>query len=560
VGHGFGLAAGLLPGATRPHYTRFMRSTTLFILLCRCLTAQEAAGIEGTAIDAITRQPMPGVHITLRSAADAAYGAISGQNGHFSITNMPPAIYFLTAQHNGYVDAPAEAAVTLKPGEPPTEFTVEMTPRALIAGRVVDEFGDPVQHIDVQAVSAVSSSRMGSIAMTGRTDERGQFRMTGAPGKFYVKANVFEQRMINIPEITPDGLGPPVYGTTYYPGSESKDRASAVEVAAGHDLNGIDIHLARKRSLTIGGTVTGIEDRSTTPTTPTPPAAVLLFSRGEGGELHVVREFVVNAEGKFTIPGLPSGSYRLLATYESASTVLNSRCVDVQLDGAGESSVSLALLRGEALSGTLEIEGDDPRKSGLAEKPTVRLVTSSRTDVCYPGEPKGEVDKDGAFRMEQVFPGRFRVRVLPLPENGFVKSVKLDNVETNDDVVDLSRGVGGAGIKVTVSRNGGQVEGAVLGEDGEPLHIPFAFVILAAKAEEINAEGLKLVEAEAKFKFSGIRPGKYRLIAFHPPQFDGDFDAIKAMFPKAPEIEIREGDRIAKDVKIVAAENASAKP
>jgi len=41
-------------------------------------------------------------------------------------------------------------------------------------------------------------------------------------------------------------------------------------------------------------------------------------------------------------------------------------------------------------------------------------------------------------------------------------------------VVDLSRGVGGAGIKVTVSRNGGQVEGAVLSEDGEPLHIPFA--------------------------------------------------------------------------------------
>jgi len=32
------------------------------------------------------------------------------------------------------------------------------------------------------------------------------------------------------------------------------------------------------------------------------------------------------------------------------------------------------------------------------------------------------------------------------------------------------------------------------------------------------------------------------------------------MFPKAPEIEIREGDRITKDVKIMAPENPSAKP
>lgn len=111
-----------------------MRSAILFILLCRCLTAQDSAGIEGTAIDAITRQPMASVHITLRSAADAAWGAISGHDGRFSIVNMPPAIYFLTAQHNGYVYAPADAGVTLKPGEPRTEFTVEMTPRALIAG------------------------------------------------------------------------------------------------------------------------------------------------------------------------------------------------------------------------------------------------------------------------------------------------------------------------------------------------------------------------------------------------------------------------------------------
>lgn len=81
----------------------------------------------------------------------------------------------------------------------------------------MDEFGDPVQHVDVEAVPAASGSRIGRTGMNGRTDERGQFRMTGAAGKFYVKANA----TIRIPEIVADGPGPTVYGTTYFPGSES---------------------------------------------------------------------------------------------------------------------------------------------------------------------------------------------------------------------------------------------------------------------------------------------------------------------------------------------------
>jgi hypothetical protein len=145
-----------------------------------------------------------------------------------------------------------------------------------------------------------------------------------------------------------------------------------------------------------------------------------------------------------------------------------------------------------------------------------------------------------------------------MPENGFVKSVKLDNVETHDDVLDLSQGAG-ATIKVTLGLNGGRLEGRVLGEDGEPSHLPFAFVFLAAKAEEISERHLNFVNAGTKFQYSGLRPGKYRLMAIDPRQLDGDFAGIKAMFAKAPEIEIREGDRITKDIKITTAENTGAK-
>jgi hypothetical protein len=525
-----------------------VRSAILFILLSRCLSAQDAAGIEGLAIDAVTRLPMAGVHINMRTAADLAYGAISKQDGHFSIGSMPPELYFVAAEYNGYVYVPTDRSVVLKPGERRTDFTVEMTPRASIAGRVLDEFGDPVQNVHVEAIPATSGPRLGPFRMTARTDERGQFRMTGVPGKFYVRT--LATNPDEIPEIRTDGLGPPVYGDTWHPGSESKDRASVVEVAAGRDLNGIDIHLARKRSLTISGVVTGIPENLG-------PVRVFLFSN----EI-TTREVVAGWGGKFAVPGVTPGHYRMLAQLDALDALMGSRPLDLQLDGADKTGVSLALEKGEILTGTLEISGD-PAPPALAEALTVRLESLSLDDRLNMIQPKGGgVDREGAFRIEQVFPGTFRVRVLPMPENGFVKSVKLDNVETNDDVLDLSRGVGGAGMKVTVSRNGGQVEGPVLGEDGEALHIPFVYVFFATAPEEIDFDRLNPVEAGAKFKFSGLRPGKYRLMAIDPRQFDGVIGSvgIRTMFSKAQEVEIREGDRITKDVRVMTVENPGAKP
>jgi len=199
-----------------------MRSSILFILLCSCLTAQDVASIEGTAIDAVTRQPMAGVHVTMRpitserSAAHNTYGAISRRDGHFSIAGMAPAIYALRAQHNGYVLMPGKTGngnVTLKLGEQVTDFTVEMTPHAVIEGHVLEAYGDPVQHAEVSALAAVSGSPESRVAMQmgDRTDDRGHFRLVLPPGKFYVVTAIGPP----VSEIRSDGVDPPVYGATY---------------------------------------------------------------------------------------------------------------------------------------------------------------------------------------------------------------------------------------------------------------------------------------------------------------------------------------------------------
>lgn len=531
-----------------------MKKACLFLLLCRCVVAQQS-GIAGVAMDSVTHQPLAGVHVTLGTFAPSdappedTYGAISGRDGRFSVSAMPPGIYFVSAQRNGYIYVPGKPPnVTVKPGEI-AAFTVELAPQAVISGRIFDENGDPVQHVEVEALPSGAAEIRARAPMNARSDERGQFRLIGAPGKYYLQAAPDREPMMDFPGQAAEGSAGPVYGATYYPGTASKDRATALTVEAGREAAGIDIRLEATRTFRMSGVVTGA------PAAASGAAMVWVSPAPRGHGVFIGSNgFPIGPGGKFTITGLAPGRYRVMARSEDVLTspALQSPSVEVSLETGDATNVTLALAEGEALSGVLKIEG------ALAEKPTVRLEGQSQRNF---GENKGvEVGADGAFRFANIFPDKYVVSVLPMPENAYIKSVSVDGVETTDGAIDLSRGVNGAKVKVTVSRNGGQVEGRVLGADGQALPT-LAFVVLAAKAEEIGGEHLKPILPGEKLTFRSLRPGKYRLMVLGPDQIannEDDIASAQALFAKAPEIEIHEGDRITKDVTVAAAEDSHA--
>src|SRR5208283_4523330 len=99
-----------------------------------------------------------------------------------------------------------------------------------------------------------------------------------------------------------------------------------------------------------------------------------------------------------------------------------------------------------------------------------------------------EADQSGAFRIADLAPGRYRLKVTPMPENGYLKSVRLDGVEAADGELDLSRAAQGLSLKIVVSLNGGQIQGKLLDKDGEPLGAVPAMVLLVADPKEIDLE------------------------------------------------------------------------
>jgi protocatechuate 3,4-dioxygenase beta subunit len=545
-----------------------MKGAILLLLISSCVRAQQGS-LVGTAIHAVTREPLSNVHVRLVAMSSGgfttAYGAMSDRTGHFSIATIRPGTYILMPERAGFLHVQAKGSaaipnITIKPGEHQTGYQLEMTPRAVISGRVVDEAGDPVQGVQVQTMPVTP----GSIPVPfmppryPATDERGEFRLSGPPGKYYVQATVSmggggEER----PEKRSDGTSEAFYGTTFYPSSIRKDRATVVEAVSGKDVSGIEIRLARRQQgLGISGVVSGIPEG--------PSRGYVMMQFGESAQrISSGRGAGVSADGKFRFDGLQPGFYRLTAQYHDEKTHLVSRTMEWQLENSEVANVELVLLPGVELSGSLKMEGETaevaPPKRKVRLEPAMGFSFMSEATG-------GEVDGSGVFRIGNIMPGKYRVKVEPLAENAYIKSLEIDGAAVTNGIADLSQATRGASAKLTLGRNAAQISGRVLDADGEPITNNMVMIFLARDPDDIplTVNGPERATQDGKYTIKGVVPGKYRLFALDPFQVSGaagpdeGLDMFKKLFERGEEVEFKEGDRITKDLKVISTEDANA--
>jgi hypothetical protein len=533
-----------------------MHRAALLVACCACAVAQTAA-IEGVVVNQPNGRPMPGVQIGFALASPSGdaqpFGAMSDGKGHFSISNLPAGTYVAGAQARGFFYVPPGnqgpvRLVSLKAGQQMADFKIEMAPEATIAGRVFDDYGDPVQ---TQVRAELDSDRVMYVGPMGdaSSDERGEFHLSVAPGKYYVVAEPVGRVFINqAPEVRTDGSVEAIYGRTYHPGATAKAKAVPVEAAAGAELTGIDIHMARQgRAFSIGGTVTGVTEGAT--------AMVTLQQGDDAAHIGATMSMGTRPDGRFLFTNREPGAYQLLGYQSNGKTKLYSQLVDVNLDGGDATGVNLVLGPGGELHGKLEIAG-----GAGAEKFFVSLESGQYGHFGDPS-PSAEVER-GAFPLTDIAPGHYHLKVTPLEENAYLKSVRLDDAEAPEDDLDLTRLSPASSLKIVVSRNGGQITGKLLDKNGDPLGPGLAMVLLASDGTEIDLEHSLKTTEDGTYRFQAIRPGKYRLLAFGNGQFGwgGDFrEKLKKLAAAAETIEIKEGDRKVQDIKLTAEEGADAK-
>jgi hypothetical protein len=525
------------------------------------------ASVEGSVVNSLTGKPLSDVHVMLanydaqHSSPDAVYGAMTSGGGHFSILRIPPARYVILLERMGFLFVPGAANkivahgwLQVKAGDQVRGLTLEMVPRAIISGRVLDEYGDPVMNALVTAIP-VSEKEDPGFTPIFTTNDRGEFRLSVPPGKFFIQARGWQP---GGPQTRIEGTAEAKYVDTYYPGVSDIGAATLVETKPEREINGVDISLARLPVFTIRGTVSGVPQdcglmvhsdegkASVTPAQPDDPSDLELGTR------------------KFEIEHLGNGVYQVLARCTGSNAQWQSPPIEVTLTDASVEGIKLELARGVEVSGS--IEAADKQAKSLPEQSwsvTLKPIGRERLDLRRTAESA----LGGAFTIKDVFPDRYRVQLAPLPENGYVQSVSVNESLAADGVIDFSSGVEGSKLKVTLGLDGAQMSGHLNYGDGGAA--AWATVFLFPDREDFDSSEVRQASsgADGAYSFKGLAPGRYKLLPMTlVPSYIRDYpgshvsslkEVLKNQISKGDAIEIKAGDRIQKDLKLVDGGDAS---
>jgi len=517
------------------------------------------AEIEGIVTDATSGSAIRKAYVTLSTVEDnpAEALAITDDSGRFGFANIPPGRYKLRAHCDGYQQAwygaptPRHAAgvITLHPGERRQDFNLRLTMLGAISGAVLDQDGDPVDGASVGLLTRSFRRGKPSFVQHGQvpTNDRGEYRLSNVtPGSYLVMVNCMGRQALRIqPESVASGQ--PIeqqaqfqYGVQYFPSAERPTEASLITVAAGKEIAGIDFHLTARAAVSLRGNVL--------PPADLPTDAFIQITASV--DLHESRFMFGSAAGppnyEFTLPGFLPGEYLLIANVSAGGRPY--RGTQRVVIGAGEDNrVTLRLDPGIDLAGTVKIEGQK------LDAATQVVLSPGDSVPLQNGAPQAQVKADGTFVISGVVAGVWDIGVQPLPDGGYIKSLRLGR----QDVLTEEMVIGPETkdrLDIVVSTHGGVLEGDVKTEPGEstaPVH-----VLAAPDGQYSNVwsfYGTAASDEKGHFKLKHLTPGRYKIYAFDILDYCAwcDPDFLKSFADQGEAVQVVEGVNPAKEVRLI---------
>ena len=509
----------------------------LLLLFSFCAVGEAQATLQGIIVNSVTSEPLARVqvHLTVRALDEglppAGYGAVTDDAGRFSISPIPPGTYMVHPERAGfYLALPQDKNATvptleLKLGQQVRDYRLEMAPQAVISGRVLDEGGEPVVNADVFADGPGQDLLYFLGIWKSSTNDRGEYRMSLPAGQYRIRTEVPDY---SGDEIRTDGTAPMTYPPTWHPNAIDVARAPMVDLRPGADIPGIDIQM-RPLRLSIGGKVSGA------PAGATATVSIQCLRRGGSTWTDITPE----PDGSFSLGRLEPGACHLFAHASSGGRDMRSAVVELNLKDTPILELDLAIKPGTDISGALEMaDKEEAANRAVRLEPLNKIMGRSYT---------GRTGQEGVFNIKGVAPGRYRPVVAPLPQGGYVKTVLLDGSTAALGVLDLRATAGIAQVKLATGKGAARLSGRV--RDGSGLPVPLAMAYLVPEGDEkLELEQYAQAASDGAYSFADVAPGKYRLFA------RGATTSVSAdeALAQAEAIEVKEGDRITKDSKLIA--------
>jgi Carboxypeptidase regulatory-like domain len=461
-----------------------MHGALLALIGCSLLAqTPKPSRVEGTVTNFATGAAVKKAEVSMRGGKNPNLSTVTDAAGHFAFENVPPGGYWLQLRCPGYsqlLGVAAATLVTVAEGRDIRDMALQLIPHGVVAGRVLDEDGDPMMHVRITLLHRIyrDGRRQWASTGSGLTNDLGEFRMIDVPpGHYYVQASPGPQNQ---------SLSADRYHTTFYPNGADTSQASAQEVRAGIELGGIEFHMKKAPSFHVRGKV--VDAGQTIEN-------VQLYA-GNGAVVTVVEG------GAFDVADLMPGQHTFRAMSnggrKAAREVVNVTDHDVE-------NVTLTLDPGGSIVGSFTVEG-----SPVSFKPgslRVELASPEFNRIMASPRPPADVKEDGSFEFHNLPPDFYTVRVLGKIPGKYLKSIRFGVTELTDGVIDLT-GIRNGDLRLIFGGDGGQIRGTTN---------PMTMVTAALLSKDpLRPDQVHEVSSDpsGNFTFRDLIPGRYQVMAW----------------------------------------------
>ncbi len=502
--------------------------------------------IRGHVVDALSgrRLRSASVFLAVDRNEPQRSRSITDEAGAFSIT-APPGRFDLWAARTGYGDGgygqrTAEgpwAALTVRSSARVPDVTIRLWPHGVIRGRVLDERGEPVVASDVLALQQTwefdQPGWVASRVHAGRTDDRGEYRLTGVPPGDYLLAvpspDTFYSSSLDVGEASS------AYPTTFFPGVESVVGATRLSIDAGQDLLAGDFIVSPAAvSRSVRGRVIGALPRARS------EVELLPMDAPSWTDLDA-RRTTVSADGVFGFAHVPYGRYLVRAMsmagwsnvfvngqattwipvppdYNRQTEASTTRAVwaeePIEVGERELQPLVLDMHPGLHIGGRLLFDGSSARPpvASILETPMFVVPTDGRTLRTM---PTTNFDRLGGFLTPELPSGTYALDVRTGNFQGWrVESIAVDGTPMPDARIDLGNGdISNVSVRLVDRLSG--LEGTVRTPRGEPA-AGRTVVILPAERRLWTGFGIPpqrvfstLSDPEGHYRFVSLLPGDY---------------------------------------------------
>ena len=493
--------------------------------------------------------------------------------GRFVIQNVEAGSYRITVAANGYArqeygqrafGSPG-TSINVAAGQALKDIVIRMTPAGNVTGRISDDRGKPAVGAQVQLLRTSynpNGQKQFQAAGAGKTNDRGEYRLYWVtPGKYYLSAGATSgpTRPLEFGGTgdSPNGIQES-YALTYYPGAADLKEATAIEVQAGVELSAIDFTVPLQQLRKVRGRV--IDSR----TGQRPAAASLsIASRNlTGGSFSMgVSQAYNPADGTFEIRDVAPGSYVVTAQIQEPNQTpaplppstpgRPSASAPITVATADVDGVVLNIVAPVSIPGRLIVEGEELSSVQGFERMRVQLAQAE--SMPFSQTPQFQaLNSDGTFREDNALPGQYRVSIVLMPPDFYVKEARFDQTDVLNKPLAFNGSVP-TPLDIVLSPKAGQIEGTVMNDKHEPASGIQVVLIPDLHRERADLYKTSMSTQSGRFTIRGITPGDYKLFGWEAPEqfayFDSDF--VQRFESQAKPVHITESGKLTVEVNLI---------